>query len=109
MDILLLLGCHGLGDKDGYVYCRGVANPVINLSYLGGKEKEKVIQFFDDACGLFDAPCNDYNKCINIINFLYKKFSIIEEEKLHKIQSFIRMHKTCGIYMMLIPGDEFDE
>lgn len=109
MNIMIILGCNGFTDENGFVYCNSVVNPIINLSKVGGREREKIITFLEKACGLFDAPCFDYNKSINIINLLYRQFGIIEEEKLHKIQAFIRMHKSCGIYLMLMLEEDYYE
>ena len=106
---MIILGCNGFTDENGFVYCNSVVNPIIDLSKVGGKERERIITFLEKACGLFDAPCFDYNKNINIINLLYRQFGIIEEEKLHKIQAFIRMHKSCGIYLMLMLEEDYYE
>ncbi len=108
MDAYLLLGCNGNVDKDGFRYCNGICNPIADLSKLGDK-KDSVIGFLDRACDLFDAPCYDYNKCINTINFLYRQFGIIDEDGLHKIQAFLRMHRACGVYIMLILKEDYDE
>tara|TARA_B100001094_G_C18194620_1_gene809757 strand:+ start:535 stop:879 length:345 start_codon:yes stop_codon:yes gene_type:complete len=106
---MIILGCNGFTDENGFVYCNSVVNPIINLSKVGGKERERIITFLEKACGLFEAPCFDYNKSINIINLLYRQFGIIDEEKLHKIQAFIRMHKSCGIYLMLMLEEDYYE
>ena len=109
MKIHLLFGCNGLTDAAGFTMCKGVVNPIVGLSAFPRSEVQKVEKFMDSACGLYDAPCYDYNKCINIINFLYRQFGMIDEVTLHKIQGFIKMHKTCGIYIMLLPQEDFDE
>ena len=93
---------------------RKATNPIIDLSKLPPSSYGKAEKFLDNACGLFDSPCFDYNKCINIINFLYRQFSIIEEDMLHKIQAFIKMGipivitlcgATCGLGLceLLVP------
>lgn len=109
MNIMILLGCNGFTDDEKYSYCNSVVNPIIDLSKVGGSQREKIITFLEKACGLFDGPSFDYNKNINIINLLYRQFSIIDEEKLHKIQAFVKMHKSCGIYLMLMLEEDFYE
>lgn len=109
MDIMIILGCNGLVDENNFVYCNSAANPIIDLSKIGLSKREKVIAFLERACGLFDGPCFDHNKSINIINLLYRQFGIIEEEKLHMIQAFIKMHKSCGIYVMLMLEEDYCE
>ena len=108
-DIVIVIGCNGLADVDNFVYCNSVINSIVDLSEGPKESRERAVTFLDNACGLFDAPCFDYNKCVNIVNFLYRQFGIIDEDGLHKIQSFIRMHKTCGIYIMLLLKEDFNE
>ncbi len=108
MDAYLLLGCNGRASSDKFIFCNSVANPVISLSKINKEKREKVISFLDNACSLFDGVCHNYNKCINIINMLFRQFGIISEESLHEIQAFIRMHKTCGIYIMLIMEEDYN-
>ena len=101
LDAYLLLGCNGFADSNDFVYCNSIVNPIIDLSKVNSEEQERVVNFLENACGLFDSTCYDYNKCVNIINFLYRQFGIIDEDTLHRIQAFLRMHKRCGIYIML--------
>ena len=109
MDAYILLGCNGLADAENFMYCNALVNPVVDLSEVPAEAAEKLESFLDNACGLFDSACYDYNKCINIINFLYRQFSIIDEDGLHKVQAFIRMHKMCGLYVMLTSKEDCDE
>jgi hypothetical protein len=108
MDAYILLGCNGLTDASGFTYCDGIVNPILDLSKVPFESRDKLEAFLDNACGLFDAACYDYNKCINIVNFLYRQFSIIDEDMLHKIQAFLKMHRRCGLYIMLILKEDFD-
>jgi len=109
VDAYLLLGCNGHIDKERFKYCGSTCNPIVDLSSINPEDKEKIFNFLENACGLFDAPCYDYNKCVNIVNFLYRQFSIIDEDGLHKIQAFLKMHKMCGLYVMLILKEDYDE
>lgn len=107
MDAVILLGCNGHVGDGGFVYCRSTVNPIVDLSRVPADIRNKLENFLDKACGLFDENCFDYNKCINIINFLYRQFGIIDEDTLHKIQAYLRMHKKCGIYLMLMLKEDF--
>jgi len=104
MNILLALGCHGLED-DGFVQCNGVCNNVLNISKLDKNTYDKVTNFLDNAADLFNNPCIEHNKCVNIITFLYRDYKVISERDLYKIQLFIKNHKQCGIFIMLVPEE----
>lgn len=108
MKAYLILGCNGHSDKSGFIYCRSCNNPLLDLAKIKREEYDKVLDFLERSCSLFDRPCYDHNKCVNIINYLYRNFSIISEDKLHKVQAFIKMHKSCGTYLMLILKEDYD-
>jgi hypothetical protein len=108
MDVLILFGCNGHVEESGFICCNSIVNPIVDLSKVKKETREKASHFLGHACNLFDAPCNDHNKCVNIINFLYRQFGIISEEGLREIQAFLRMHKRCGIYIMLISKEGFN-
>ena len=108
MKAYLVFGCNGYADSFNYIFCKSISNPIVDLSKLGEK-RDAVMDFMDDACGLFDAPCYDYNKCINIINLLFRQFGIIDQDRLYQIQSFVKMHKMCGIYLMLVLKEDYNE
>jgi hypothetical protein len=109
MNAYLLFGCNGLAASNNYVLCRGVVNPVVDLSKIPPERRPRLEIFLDNACGLFDKPCSDYNKCVNIVNFLYRQFGIITEDMLHNIQAFLKMHKNCGVYIMILLKEDFHE
>jgi hypothetical protein len=107
MDAFILLGCNGLTDAERFMYCNAMVNPIVDLSKVPAESREKLEDFLDNACGLFDSACYDYNKCINIVNFLYRQFSIIDEDMLHKIQGFLKMHRRCGLYIILMLKEDY--
>jgi hypothetical protein len=109
MNAYLLFGCNGLVDESNFVMCKKVINPIVDLSELPIPLSLKVEVFLDNACGLFDSPCYDYNKCSNILNFLYRQFGIIDDDMLYRIQAFLKMHRGCGIYIMLLLKEDFHE
>ncbi len=105
MKISLTLGCHGLEDEDHFIYCTGISNKILDISLLDDYSSERVLNFLDNAAGLFDSPCFDYNKCMNLITVLYRDYKVIPEKSLYKIQGFLKNHKQCGIFIMLIPEE----
>jgi len=107
MDAFILLGCNGLTDPARFAYCSSIINPIVDLSKAPAESREKLENFLDQACGLFDSACYDYNKCINIVNFLYRQFGIIDDDMLHKIQSFLKMHKRCGLYIIIMLKEDY--
>lgn len=107
MNILLILGCNGFTGSDNFCYCHGVNNPVLKLSECDKELSEKMINFFDNACGLFEMPINDYNKCMNTLSILYRDYKVISPEMLHNIQAFARQHKSCGLYLSLILSEDY--
>ena len=108
MQAYIVLGCNGHVDLDGFLYCDSVNNPIVDLSRIKKEERERLDKFLDSACSLYDEVCHDYNKCINIITYLYKNFNIISEDKLKKIQAFLRMHKICGVYMLIVLKEDYN-
>ena len=109
MDAYIIFGCNGYADSFEFILCNGMVNPIVDLSRVPRERVGKLEVFLDNACGLFDAPCVDYNKCINIVNFLYRQFGIITEDMLYNIQAFLKMHKKCGVYIMILLKEDFHE
>jgi hypothetical protein len=103
------MGCNGNTIKNEFINCNGIENIIIKLSEIDEQNYGRVIDFFDKACGLFDAPVNNHNKCTNIVTMLYRDYGIINDEMLYRIQFFIKMHKPCGIYLFLIMKEDVDD
>jgi hypothetical protein len=108
LDAYLVLGCNGHITKGSFVHCSGVENPIFNILDADDNNYPGLVDFLDSACGLFDSPTNDYNKCMNIITMLRSNYGIINDEVLHNIQFFIKNHKQCGIYIYLIMKEDFE-
>ena len=108
MQAYIILGCNGHVDLDGFLYCNAISNPIVDLSKVKKEDKDRLVSFLENACALFDEVCHDYNKCVNIITYLYKNFNVINEDKLKKIQAFLRMHKICGVYMLLVMKEDYN-
>ncbi len=101
MNINVNLGCNGNVGQDRFCYCNSVENVILDVSSVLPKEQEKLLDFLDDTCALFNEPCYDYSKIVNIIKILYKTFELIDPNMLESIQGFIRMHRSCGLILRL--------
>ena len=109
LDAYLILGCNGHTTDSGFINCNGIENPIVKLNDIEEGTYERVLGFLDNACGFFDAPVNDRNKCTNILTMLHRDFGIISQETLHNIQVFLKTHKFCGIYLFLIMREDFEK
>ena len=101
MNINVVLGCNGNVGINRFCYCNSIENIIIDVSSIPIRERERLLDFLDDTCFLFNSPCYDYSKVVNIIKILYKTFDIIDQEMLESIQAFIRMHRSCGLILKL--------
>ena len=108
INAVLILGCKGFEDEDGFVYCHGVGNVILDLESLGLEKYNKIDIFLEKACGLFRSPVEDYNKCSNILNMLYKTFEVISLEMLEKIQYYLNSHRKCNPYLLLILKEDYN-
>ncbi len=107
IDAILVLGCKGHQDKEGFFYCQGVSNPILELKRLNENNYQDLIVFFEKACGFFNSSVDDYNKCFNILNILYKKYKVIDEDLLKKIQYYLHSHKLCQPYLILVMKEDY--
>ena len=105
----LIIGCHDHTDESGFKYCSHFSNEILDTSQLDSLSQSQVVGFLESNCDFLFKPCHDFNKIVNIINYLYKKYSVIDEHKLVKIQKLFQMYKGFGLYMILIPYDTIDE
>jgi hypothetical protein len=105
----LVLGCNGLVSLDNFVYCKGVENPIIDLDNLSNEQYLQILEFFDNACNLFSSVVHDYNKCKNILSMLYTSYNAYDQKKLLHIQSFVKNHRECGIWLMLILKEDYKD
>lgn len=107
LEAYLVLGCTGSATPKGFVSCHGIENPIIDLAKIEEQDYEPLIDFLDNACDLFSAPMNDYNKCVNTLSYLYKNHNAYDKDMLHSIQHFLQMHKLCGVWLTLILKEDF--
>lgn len=108
LDAYLILGCQGNSTEDGFINCNSVANPILDLSSLEEADYERVLHFFENACNLFDRTMYNYNMVSNTLNMLHRDYGVITPTMLYKIQQYLRMHKICGVYLMLILKEDFE-
>ena len=104
----VVLGCNGANTPSGFISCSSVENPIIDLTKIEETQYPGVMQFLDDACSIFDSPVSDYNKCVNTLSYLYKNFGVYDQKMLFSVQHFLKMHKECGVWLMLILKEDFD-
>lgn len=97
----LVLGCNGNAEPDGFLHCSITSNSILDLSDLNMLEKAEVVDFINNGCNLDGRIEYDYNTCVNIITMLYRDYQCFDSALLHKIQFYIRMHRSCGIYLMI--------
>ena len=104
----LVMGCGGLETTGGFLLCNSITTPIIDFEEIAEDRYEKAVDFMDIGCKLFDRPIYDYNKVANVINLLYKTYHVIEEDKLNGIQRYLRMHRDCGIFLILLTKEDFN-
>lgn len=104
----LVLGCNSFTSSDGFVFCHGVQNPIIDLTKFPEEKYSELVDFFDNACDLFNRPINDYNKCVNTLSFLYKKYDAYDQKMLSNIQTFVKNYKDCGIWLSLVLKEDYE-
>jgi len=108
LDAYLILGCNGNIDPDGFLYCSETCNIVIDLAEPVFIGDDNLLDFLDETCRLFDNPEYNYNACINMITMLYRDYECFDEDFLHKLQFYFRNHRSCGVYIMLMTKEDFD-
>lgn len=107
IDAVLVLGCNGYEDDEGFKFCHGVDNSILHLRELNDFDYEEIIKFFENACGLFNSSVSDFNKCSNILNMLYKKYKVIDPKMLNKIQYYLNIHKRCKPFLILVLREDY--
>lgn len=108
MKVYLVLGCNGHVDNNGFLYCNSIKNPIVDLSKIPEENKRDAVLFLDETCGMFDSIVTDRNKISNILSYMYKKYNALPDEDLHMVQTFMQMHKVCGLYLTLVSKENFN-
>lgn len=96
--------CEGRKDN-GFRFCSGVSNTVLDLEGLEYKENYlNLIKYLDQVSGIFDAPCC---KTHIITNTIYKMYEMdfIDEELYLRITDFYKFHHRCGLILQILPKE----
>lgn len=108
LKVCLVLGCNGCIGLDGFKSCLKVENVIIDLTKFENDQYQTIIDFLDTACDLFISPINDYNKCVNSLSLLYRTYNAFNQTMLFNVQAFLKMHKQCGVWLMLVLKEDLD-
>lgn len=107
LEAYLIIGCGGLETMNGFLLCNSISTPIIDFEKIEEDRYERTIEFIDKSCKLFDKPIYDYNKVVNIITMLYRTYEVIPQERLIEIQRYLKMHRDCGIFLILLMKEDF--
>lgn len=109
LETYLVVGCGGLETTSGFLLCNSISTPIVDFEEIDEDKYDRTLKFMDRTCKLFDRPTYDYNKVVNIITMLYKTYEVIEHDRLVEIQRYLRMHRDCGIFLILLMKEDFHE
>lgn len=102
MNAEIILGCEGRQD-DGFVYCNGVKNVIIDLEKLRNSSRYlELIKYLDKVVKIFDGPCVKPHVITNAIYKLHE-MGYIDEDKHNRIANFYKVHRPCGLVMWAVP------
>ena len=97
----LILGCGGYSYND-VILCAETQNIIVNFGkHHDDNEFEKIMDFLDFSCRLFDQTIADWNKITNILKILREQFNLIDDKKWEALYMWLPIHKRCGAYLML--------
>jgi len=97
----LYLGVFSHKDESSFSFTGQVENCILDVDNISDEGIDKVSSFLINSCELRERPCLDYNKCFNIVKYLYSKYSVISPDNLNKIQAFMRMYRGFPVYIVL--------
>ena len=104
----LVLGCGGYSYR-GFSLCSGTYNVITEFSrHFEGVELEKVMDFLDYTCNLFDGVMSDWNKITNTLKMLRTQFHLIDDQKWESLHIWLPRHKQCGAVLRLVLSSEVD-
>lgn len=97
----LVLGCGGY-TYNNIELCSGTHNVIIDFNHhLDATTLQKIMDFLDFACGLFDRPMGDWNKVINTLKLLREQHNLIDDNIWEALHAWIPRHKQCGGFLRL--------
>jgi hypothetical protein len=105
MQAYLVLGCNGFNNN--FCHCSSVKNIILDLEKIDLEVQEKILDFFDSTCELFDEIMTNPNKISNTLNLLHKNFNVFSVELLRNIQLFHSQHRAHGLYLALVLKEDY--
>lgn len=108
LKVCLVLGCNGFIGVDGFRSCLKIENVIVDLTMLDERQYFIILDFLENACDLFISPMFDYNKCVNSLSLLYKTYNAFNQAMLFNVQAFLKMHRQCGVWLMLVLKEDLD-
>ncbi len=101
----LILTCGGLKLND-IILCSSTANTIINFDrHFDELRLEKIMDFLDYSCNLFDGPIIDINKAVNVLRMFKDQYALIDDKLWDTLHIWLPQHKRCGIVLSLCLND----
>ena len=103
MNILLILGCWGRTDENGFCSCKAIENVILDFSAKTFRNKE-ILDYLDTFYKLFDKPLysNVHTALYNIQEKFGDKADVVFEINIYKkMEEFCILHSKCGLYLKL--------
>lgn len=107
LEAYLVIGCGGFETTSSFLLCNSISTPILDFEEIEEAKYERVMMFMERTCKLFDKPTYDYNKVVNIITMLYRTYEVLDQERLVEIQRYLKMHRDCGIFLILLMKEDF--
>jgi hypothetical protein len=102
----LVLSCGGY-RYNGIVLCSSTINAIIDFNRHGDALiLEKIMDFLDYSCGLFDGPMIDWNKITNTLKIFKEQFGLIDDTLWQALHTWLPQHKKCGASLRLCLNNE---
>lgn len=105
----LILSCGG-SKHNNIVLCASTINTIIDFDkHFEPIKLEKIMDFLDYTCGLFDAPIVDWNKITNTLKIFKEQFGLIDDKLWAALHTWLPLHKKCGAVLALCLNSELNK
>lgn len=102
----LVLNCGGYRYEE-MIMCASTTNVIIDFDRnMELVELQKLMNFLDYTCGLFDRPMADWNKIVNTLKIFKEQFKLLDDKKWKALYTWLPQHKKCGGVLKLVLNDE---
>lgn len=102
----LVLACGG-NRYYSFTLCAGTYNIIIDFDrHFAPEEMQKIMDFLDFTCGLFDGPMGDWNKITNTLKMLHDQYKLIDDKMWEALHVWLPQHKRCGAVLRLIINED---